>query len=137
MKKFFSEFKEFIMKGNVMDLAVAVIIGAAFQSIVTSLVDDLISPLLGLFTQMNFKDLKLEFGGITLMYGSFITAVINFLIMAFVIFLLLKVISKITSFRKKKPEEPQQETTKLCPYCKTEINIEASRCPHCTSHLEK
>ena len=136
MKKFFSEFKTFIMKGNVLDLAVAVIIGAAFQNIVTSLTDNIISPIIGLFTKMNFDQLVLQVPGtdVVLKYGAFITAVINFLIMAFVIFLLVKAINKVMTIGKKVEEE--KKTTKKCEYCKSEINIEATRCPHCTSILE-
>ncbi|MEE0059895.1 MAG: large conductance mechanosensitive channel protein MscL [Acutalibacteraceae bacterium] len=136
MKKFFNEFKTFIMKGNVLDLAVAVIIGAAFQNIVTSLTDNIISPIIGLFTKMNFDQLVLQVPGtdVVLKYGAFITAVINFLIMAFVIFLLVKSINKVMTIGKKKEEE--KKTTKKCDFCKSEINIEATRCPHCTSKLE-
>ncbi len=124
------------MKGNVLDLAVAVIIGAAFQNIVTSLTDNIISPIIGLFTKMNFDQLVLQIPGtdVVLKYGAFITAVINFLIMAFVIFLLVKSINKVMTLGKKAEEE--KKTTKKCDFCKSEINIEATRCPHCTSKLE-
>lgn len=143
MKKFFGEFKEFIMRGNVLDLAVAVIIGAAFQGIVTSLTDNIISPVIGLFTRMNFDQLvfKIDFGevlgegtSVVIKYGAFITNVINFLIMAFVIFLLVKAINKLMSIGKKKEEE--EPTTKECPYCTSPIAIKATRCPHCTTILE-
>ncbi len=136
MKKFFGEFKEFIMRGNVMDLAVAVIIGGAFQAIVSSLCDDLISPLLGLFGGMNFDNLKAEVLGVTFSYGKFITAIINFIIMALIIFLLVKLVNKAMSIGKKKEEE-EEPTTKECPFCKSEIAIEATRCPHCTSVLDE
>lgn len=137
MKKFFKEFKEFIMRGNVLDLSVAVIIGAAFQAIVTSLTDNIISPIIGIFTKMNFDQLMVQipYTEVTIKYGAFITAVINFLIMAFVIFILVKIINKVMSIGKKKEEE-KKPTTKKCDYCKSEINIEATRCPHCTSKLE-
>ncbi len=135
MKKLGKEFKAFIMRGNVLDLAVAVIIGAAFQSIITSLCDDLISPLLGMFGGMNFDAYTFTIMGATFAYGKFITAVINFLIMALVIFILVKIINKITSIGKK-PEEEPEPTTKECPYCKSEIAIEATRCAHCTSEVE-
>lgn len=159
MKKFFSEFKEFIMRGNVVDLAVAVIVGGAFQAIVNSLINDLVMPFIGLITGgINFADqfivLKVPEGvdaaaveaantaadatalGATVWaYGSFITAVINFIVMAFVIFLLVKIINKAQSIGKKKEEEVAAPTTKKCPYCCTEIDIEATRCPHCTSQL--
>lgn len=141
MKKFFQEFKEFIMRGNVLDLSVAVIIGAAFQAIVTSLTDNIISPVIGIFTQMNFNELmlKIPFGDniVTIKYGAFITAVINFLIMAFVIFLLVKAINKIMSLGKKKDVEEEAPKVKTCPFCITEIDIKATRCPHCTSQLEE
>lgn len=137
MKQFIKEFKEFISRGNVMDLAVGIIIGGAFTSIVSSLVDDIINPLLGLFGGMNFDQLKVNLlGEVTLYYGKFITAVINFLIMALVIFLLVKVMNTASKLVPKQEEE-EEEKTKICPYCKSEIDIEASRCPHCTSVLEE
>ncbi len=134
MKKFFSEFKTFVMRGNVLDLAVGVIIGAAFQAIVTSLTNDIISPLLGIFGGMNFDQLSFEINGATIAYGKFITAVINFLIMAFVIFLFVKLINKVMSIGKK-PEKPAEPTTKKCPFCFSEIDIKATKCPHCTSNV--
>ena len=137
MKKFFGEFKEFIMRGNVMDLAVAVIIGGAFQAIVSSLCDDLISPILGMFGGMNFDSLSFKVLGSTFYYGKFLTAVINFLIMALVIFLLVKLVNKAMSLGKKKEEEEEEATTKECPFCKSEIAIDATRCPHCTSKLDE
>lgn len=135
MKKFFEEFKAFIARGNVMDMAVGIIIGGAFTSIVTSLVEDIINPLLGLFGGMNFDRLHVKLlGEVTLNYGKFITAVVNFLIMAFIVFLLMKLVNgmgdKIT--RKEAEEIP---TTKKCPFCKSEIAIDATRCPNCTSEL--
>ncbi|MCI6824411.1 MAG: large conductance mechanosensitive channel protein MscL [Ruminococcus bromii] len=134
MKKFFNEFKTFIMRGNVLDLAVGVIIGAAFQAIVTSLTNDIISPILGIFGGMNFDNLSIDINGATLAYGKFITAVINFLIMAFIIFLIVKLVNKVMSFGKKKKTE-EAPTTKTCPFCMSEIDIKATRCPHCTSEL--
>ena len=138
MKKFLNDFKEFIMRGNVLDLAVAVLVGAAFQSIVTSLTDNIISPVIGLFTRMNFDQLSVQipYTDVIIKYGAFITSVINFLIMALIIFLIVKVINKIMTFGRKKEEQTQEETTKECPYCKSEISIDATRCPHCTSKLE-
>lgn len=138
LKKFLNEFKEFIMRGNVLDLAVAVLVGAAFQSIVTSLTDNIISPVIGLFTRMNFDQLSVQipYTDVIIKYGAFITSVINFLIMALIIFLIVKVINKIITFGRKKEEQTQEETTKECPYCKSEISIDATRCPHCTSKLE-
>lgn len=138
MKKFLNEFKEFVMRGNVLDLAVAVLVGAAFQSIVTSLTDNIISPVIGLFTRMNFDQLSVQipYTDVIIKYGAFITSVINFLIMALIIFLIVKVINKIMTFGRKKEEQTQEETAKECPYCKSEISIDATRCPHCTSKLE-
>ena len=138
MKKFFDEFKQFISRGNVMDMAVGIIIGGAFTGIVSSLVEDIINPLLGLFGGMNFDQYKLQLTGeATLNYGEFITSIINFLIMALVIFLLIKVMNKATSLVAKKEEETVAPTTKKCTFCKSEIDIEATRCPHCTSVLEE
>ena len=135
MKKFFGEFKEFIMRGNVMDLAVGVIIGGAFSAIVKSLTDDIISPILGIFGGMDFSDLVAKVNGAEIRYGAFITAIINFLIMAFIIFLMVKGINKVMSLGKKKVEE--EPTTKVCPFCCSEIDIKATKCPHCTSDVEK
>ena len=137
MKKFIKEFKEFISRGNVMDMAVGIIIGGAFTSIVSSLVEDIINPLLGLFGGMNFDKLQLNLlGEVTLNYGKFITSVINFLIMALVVFIIVKAVNNAASrFAPKKEEEKKK--TKICPYCKSEISIEAVRCPHCTSMLEE
>ncbi len=135
MKKFMTEFKEFAMRGNVMDLAVGVIIGAAFKSIVDSLVTDIISPIIGMLCKGNFDGLKVEFLSVTLTYGKFLTAVINFIIMAFVVFLLMKGINGLSKIGKK--EVPAAPTTKVCPFCKSEIDIEATKCPHCTSDQPK
>ena len=117
MKKFLEEFKKFISKGNVMDMAVGIIIGGAFTSIVSSLVNDIINPILGLFGGMNFDQLSWNItGDVTLYYGKFITAVVNFLIMALIVFLLVKIMNKAMS-RIQKPEEPKVPTTKICPFC--------------------
>lgn len=131
---FVKEFKEFIMRGNVMDMAVGVIIGGAFGAIVTSLTDDIISPILGIFGGMDFSDLVLNINGANIAYGKFLTAVINFLIMALIIFLMVKGVNKVMSLGKKKEAEPEP-TTKVCPCCFTEIDIRAIRCPHCTSEI--
>lgn len=136
IKKFFEEFKKFIGKGNVMDMAVGIIIGGAFTSIVSSLVNDIINPVLGLFGGMNFDQLAWNItGDVTLYYGKFITAVVNFLIMALIVFLLVKVMNTAMS-RIHKEEPPKAPTTKTCPFCKSEIALAATRCPHCTSQLE-
>jgi large conductance mechanosensitive channel len=120
-----------------MDMAVGIIIGGAFTTIVSSLVDDIINPILGVFGGMNFDQYSIVLSGdSTLNYGKFITAVINFLIMALVVFIMVKVLNTAAKkFAKKEDEEPAAPTTKECPFCKTEISIEATRCPHCTSHL--
>ncbi len=134
IKKFLSEFKAFALKGNVMNLAVGVIIGGAFSGLVTSLTDNIISPIIGLFTGQNFDGLQLSFLGITLKYGAFITAVVNFFIMAFVVFLLVKLMNALMNLGHR--QEESAPTTKKCPFCRLDIDIEATRCPHCTSQLE-
>ena len=134
MKKFFGEFKAFVMRGNVLDLAVGVIIGAAFGAIVTSLTDDILSPLIGSIFKANFDTLSVNINGATLMYGKFITAIINFLIMALVIFLIAKGINKLMAVGKK-PEPEAEPTTKKCPHCCEEVNIAATKCPHCTGDI--
>ena len=140
MKKsgFISEFKEFIMRGNVIDLAVGVIIGGAFQAIVSSLVDDILMPVIGIILgKVDFSALAVQIGDATITYGKFITAIINFLIMAFVIFLIVKGINKVSEKLSKKEEAPAAApTTKVCPFCKSEIAIDATKCPHCTSDVE-
>lgn len=139
-KGFIAEFKKFILRGNVLDMAVGVIIGGAFTAIVTSLNQDILTPLLGLIGGTDFSHLTVSLGeGETapvLTYGNFITALLNFLITAFVIFVLIKMINSITQKFSQK-EEPSAPTTKTCPYCKSSIDIEATRCPHCTSVLEE
>ena len=150
-KGFGAEFKKFIMRGNVIDLAVGVIVGGAFQAIVKSLVDDIVMPVISLATKgVNFSNWFIALdggeyatleaaqaaGASVLSYGNFISAVLNFLIMAFVVFLLVKGINTIADKTKKKEEEASAApTTKACPYCKSEIAIDATRCPHCTSEL--
>ena len=140
-KGFIEEFKKFIMRGNVMDMAVGVIVGGAFTSIVTSLNQDILTPVLGIFGGTDFSNLKVTLGSgenaPVLCYGNFITAVINFLITAFVIFVLVKAIHKIgDKLIRKEEEAPPEPTTKICLYCRSEIAKEATRCPHCTSNLE-
>ena len=121
-----------------MDLAVGVIIGGAFTAIVTSLNEDLITPLLGIFGGTDFSNLTLKLGSgesaPVLAYGNFITAVINFLITALVLFFILKAFNTAAA-KVKKPEETAAPTTKVCPYCKSEIPVDATRCGHCTSQL--
>lgn len=132
MKNFMKEFKEFAMKGNVMDLAVGMIIGAAFTAIISALVDNILSPLIGLLIKVDFNDAAVNVAGVDIMYGAFIMAIINFIIVAFVLFAMIKAMNKL----RKEPEAVEEEpTTKVCPFCKSEIPIEATRCPHCTSEL--
>ena len=148
-KGFAAEFREFIMRGNVMDMAVGVIIGGAFQKIISSLVDDIIMPLISIITGgIDFNNMFVcldgnsyatleaakEAGAVTLNYGTFITVVINFILMALVIFLLVKFMNSVSNkFAKEEAEAPK--TTKICPHCKSEIDKDATRCPHCTSEL--
>ena len=135
IKKFFEEFKAFAMRGNVLDMAVGVVVGSAFTAIVNSLVGDVINPLIGLFFNNDFSEVVVKIGDVDLKIGSFISAIINFLIVAFVLFLVLKAFNAV--FNKKEAEEALAEpTTKICPYCQSEISIKAVRCPHCTSKLE-
>ena len=150
------EFKKLIMRGNMIDLAVGMIIGAAFNAIVTSLVNDIFMPLLAaILGKPDFSDLFIvlsgegtantlaeaqELGLTTLNYGSFITAIINFLLMAIVVFLIVKGMNKLAEGGKKlskKEEKKAEPTTKTCPFCQSEISIKATRCPHCTSELKK
>ncbi len=153
------EFKEFAMRGNIMDLAVGVVIGGAFQKIVTSLVEDIIMPAISIFTgNIDFTDMVYTYQGATIKYGNFITAIVNFLIIAFTIFIVIKysnslsrklekmklgeqIISKVDKkgkLKKNKKEEPAPApTVKKCPFCFSEIHIDATRCPHCTSVLEE
>lgn len=137
MKNLLKEFKEFALRGNVMELAVAVIMGAAFQGIISSLTGDIISPVLGLFGGVDFSNLAINIGDASIRYGAFITAIINFIIMAFVIFLMVKGMNKLAGLRKTKDSEEEEEKPKTCPYCYTEIPEKAVRCPHCTTVLVK
>lgn len=136
MKKFISEFKEFISRGSVMDLAVGMIIGAAFTAIVTSLVDDIIMPIVSLaMGGINVNEMGIHLaGGEVIRIGAFIGAIINFIIIALVIFMIVKTLNKMQE--RKKKGEVDDPTTKICPFCKSEIDIEATRCPNCTSELK-
>lgn len=141
------EFKKFATKGNVIDMAVGVIIGGAFQKIVTSLVNDIIMPALSFLTgKVNIADLGFTYQDITIQYGAFLSSVIDFLIIAFSIFIAIKVatnlnksinsgVNKVTRGKFGKIEEKPEPTAKKCPFCLSEINIKATRCPHCTSEL--
>jgi large conductance mechanosensitive channel len=129
------EFKEFVMRGNVLDLAVAVIIGGAFGKIVSSLVNDILMPLVGLILgKVNFSDLAWTVGEASIKYGTFIQTIVDFICVAFVIFLIVK-----NANRMKKPAAapaPAAPTTKECPKCFSTINIKATRCPNCTSEIK-
>ena len=146
------EFKEFALKGNIIDMAIGVIIGGAFQKIVSSLVNDIIMPALAIFTgKVDFSDLVITVGNSSIKYGSFITTIVDFLIIAFSIFIAIRTINKINDkakenldkvshknkiFKKNKAKDTVEEPiTKICPFCFSEINIKATRCPHCTSDL--
>lgn len=129
----FKEFKEFISRGNVLDMAIGIIMGSAFTAIVTSVVDDLLMPLIaGLTAGVNYEDLVINVAGASLKVGNLINAIISFIIIAFVLFLIVKSINKLH----KKDDAPVEETEKTCPYCKSTIAIDATRCPNCTSKLE-
>lgn len=136
---FVGEFKKFITRGNVMDMAVGVIIGGAFTAIVTSLNEDILSPIISLVGGTDFSYLQIAMGSgdnaPVLMYGKFITAVINFLITSFVIFLIIKGINHISDRFSKDKEAEEEATEKDCPFCMSKIDIKATRCPHCTSQL--
>ena len=151
MKKMMKEFKQFAIKGNMIDLAVGMIIGTSFNKIVSSLVNDMIMPLLGIFTgKIDFAKLFIaldgksyetlaaaeEAGVACFKYGSFLAGLLDFLIMAFIVFLFVRGINKLREANKE-PEAPKAPTTKVCPFCKSEISIEATRCPHCTSELSE
>ena len=157
----FKEFKEFALKGNVMNLAVGVVIGAAFQNIVNSLVNDIIMPTISIITgKIDFSNMVFTFGNTSIKYGNFITAIVNFLIISFSIFLVVKYINKINKIEKTRikdlndklinkidktgklkkytnsePEPPAEPQTKICPYCLSEVKYKATRCPYCTSEL--
>lgn len=153
----FKEFKEFIARGNIMDLAVGVVIGGAFQSIINSLVNDIIMPAISILTKkVDFTDMVFTVGDASIKYGNFITAIVNFLIIAFSIFLTITYLNKLNKkmekiklgqvdkitkkFKKKGNDEKEkapEPTVKVCPFCFSEINIKATRCPHCTSEINK
>ena len=145
MKSFIKEFKEFALKGNVMDMAIGVIIGAAFGNIVSSLTDSFINPLIALIFGGNSEDGvqiggQFKINGVAFDYGSFLSAVVNFLIIALVLFLMLKAVNgalaKAESLKKTEEAAPAEPTTKICPKCQSEINITATKCPCCTADLD-
>ena len=125
------EFREFAMRGNVMDLAIAVIIGGAFGKIITSLVNDVLMPLIGLaFGGINFSELAITVGDAVVKWGAFVQSIIDFIIVAFLIFMLVRTMNRF-----RKPEPVAAPITKDCPHCFTSIPIKATRCPNCTSQL--
>ena len=135
MKKFLKEFKEFALKGNVMELAIAVIIGGAFQGIITAFTECFINPIINSIGGAEIGGhFEIFNTGQYIEYGAFLTAIINFLIMAFVIFLLMKAINKLMTIGKK-PEAEAAPLTRKCPYCFGEIDIKATKCMHCTSDV--
>ncbi len=137
MKKFLNEFKEFAIRGNVIDMAVGVVIGGAFKAIVDSLVADIITPFLGLFANQDLSDKVFVIRDVAIKYGSFISSIINFALMAFVIFMIIKMFNKVKGLGKKEVVVEAEVTTKTCPYCLSEVPIKATRCKHCTSELDK
>jgi large conductance mechanosensitive channel len=152
MKKFLSEFKAFALKGNVVDMAVGVIIGGAFGAIVSSLINDIIMPLLGLLIKVDFSSWGVVLGdnpenlapgaaaeaGLTVFYyGKFISAIVYFILIALAIFIVIRALRKAEEKAKKKEEPAPEKKPRLCPYCKQEVADDATRCPHCTSELPK
>ena len=135
IKKFLEEFKAFAMRGNVLDMAVGVVVGGAFTAIVTALVEDVINPVIGLFFKADFSSVVIDLGGSSIKIGEFVNSIINFLIVAFVLFVVIKAINSLHK-KPEAPAAPAEPTTKVCPFCQSEIAIKAVRCPHCTSKLE-
>ena len=151
MSKFLNEFKKFAVQGNMLDMAVGMIIGAAFKDIVNSVVNDLIMPVVSMFTgKVDFANMFIALDGNTyatlddaknatsvIAYGQFVTQVINFVILAFVIFMMVKMVNKVRTAAEKPAEvpAPAEPTEKTCPFCQSTISIKATRCPHCTSEL--
>lgn len=133
MKKLLQEFKEFALKGNVMDMAIGMIIATGFAGIVTALTDCIINPIIGCFSAGGLEGWSITIGKAELYIGAFIMAIINFLILALVLFLLLKGMNKLLSLRKKEEAAP---LTRKCPYCFGEIDVKASKCMFCTSDVE-
>lgn len=129
------EFKDFVMRGNVLDLAVAVIIGGAFGKIVGSLVNDIIMPLIGLVMGgINFSELSFTVGEAVVKWGAFVQTVLDFLVIAFVIFLIVRAANNMK--KAPAPAAPAEPTTKECPHCFSTISIKATRCPNCTSEVK-
>ena len=136
MKKLFGEFKDFIARGNVMDMAIGVIIGGAFMAIVNSLVNDIVNPFIKLISGggTEVSGLSIPVAGTEngIDFGSFISAIINFLIIAVIVFLLVKAINKFMKDKKESADSPAQ----VCPHCLEEVKVGATRCPHCTGEIK-
>ena len=157
MKKFFKEFKEFAIKGNMIDMAIGVLIGGAFTALVKDFTTYIVNPLIALIPGMDGLDESLKVvlkpavvdevtkevttPEVAIKFGAFISAIITFIILAFVVFLIVKAINKARKkaeeLKKKEEEAPKEPTTKICPFCQSEISIKATRCPHCTSELKE
>jgi len=148
MKSFMTEFKEFAVRGNVMSLAVGMIIGLAFQEVVSSLTDNILSPIIGILVGQNFDYLELNILGVSLRYGAFITSVFNFIILAFVVFLIVRSMNKLAaepsvaeppaaepSVAEPEVEAAVDEPKRVCPFCMSEVHENATRCSSCTSEL--
>ncbi len=127
----FKEFKEFAFEGNFLDMAVGIVIGGAFATIVSGLVEGIINPIIGALTSgVNLKELSVNFLGVNLQFGLLVDAFIKFLLIAFFMFLIIRSVNRM-----RRKEEITEPTTKVCPYCKSEVDLEATRCPNCTSQL--
>ena len=135
IKKFLEEFKAFAMRGNVLDMAVGVVVGGAFTAIVTALVEAVSTPVSGRVCKADFSSVVIDLGGSSIKIGEFVNSIINFLIVAFVLFVVIKAINSLHK-KPEAPAAPAEPTTKVCPFCQSEIAIKAVRCPHCTSKLE-
>ena len=133
MKKMLEEFKKFALRGNVLELAVGLVIGSSFTAIVNSLVNDVISPLVGLLVRVDFSALCFRVGEVSVGYGAFLMAIVNFVIVAWVLFLLVRGVNKLSAMGRH--EAAPAPSTKKCPYCLSDIPLAASRCPRCTSAL--
>jgi len=131
----FKEFRDFILRGNVIDLAVGIVIGAAFGAVVTSFVGNVLTPLLGLLSVPDFRGLAFRAGAAMVNYGAFLNALISFILVAAAIFFFVVKPVNAMNARLTKPAAPAAPTTKACPFCATDIPLAANRCPHCTSQL--
>lgn len=135
-KGLWTEFKEFLLHGNVMAMAVGIIMGGAFMAVVTSLVDDIISPIIGLIFNVDLAALAIKINEeLSITYGAFIAAIINFVLIALVVFFMVKAYNKAIEMDKKRRGVVDEDATKVCPFCKSEIAIDATKCPHCTSEV--